>query len=641
MGILRPEALGILRPELSMRARAPELSFRARANADLLAASATGSPIVALVGLEGAGKSFTLRAFCLSHPRGVAKIRQFGCLRDPDVEFDLVDDFDAHRSDLRSASENFTGTQILAMRPERLSSLREDYPEALVVTVQPMSLPDITLMIELLQRQWRLRRDVFTIKAKAALKNLCEANPKKLELLMGGAERFAHAEESPRISADHVERAARQWLLATHKVCPPKISIDRPAKEIIPATLKPKTMPRVSETAVSIQAVTPPAPMPCPEPKSVRAIFDTDPPELPELAEPDVRPAIVLPTQNSPSDVKLGPVGATAWEQLSAPMTMKDIARVQTARRRLEQRRFIGALGCTTLVAGLAYAFGAGAFSSLEVAGARWFVSVERTVTDFSVSQARLSLPDERPEQTSSSNVIKEAALSGKTPKVLPTASQTPVVQRPSPDIILKPLPPAVALSVATDAPPQSATPREVPFTLPPPPPILDDRFGRAVSPVFGGVSLASALPPLSILDLPKTDLIKTGLIGFLSSQSPAVAASASHDARLAVPFEAPQKLQAAAALQPPAQASAMMSKTSRADDAERLLMLARSLFAIGQVDDAKGMLQAAADMGNADAIDAIRQATLVKPVRSNRIAGQSSSTISGGRNQGIIDRRQ
>ena len=70
-----------------------------------------------------------------------------------------------------------------------------------------------------------------------------------------------------------------------------------------------------------------------------------------------------------------------------------------------------------------------------------------------------------------------------------------------------------------------------------------------------------------------------------------------------------------------------MMSKTSRADDAERLLMLARSLFAIGQVDDAKGMLQAAADMGNADAIDAIRQPTLVKPVRSNRIAGPSSST--------------
>ncbi len=176
---------------------------------ELAVAVAAGPGIVALVGPEGSGKTYTLMDLAHSMPGGRAKLR---IARDPvasGVEVDLVDDVGAEPWALLDAEPPCSGVRVQAMRPSMLASVLGRYPDAKVVQMHPMTGEDVRMMVETRRQQIGLHGDAFTLEALSCLDRLANGSPRRLDRLLGRAERAARAGGSRGISAEHVQQAGR------------------------------------------------------------------------------------------------------------------------------------------------------------------------------------------------------------------------------------------------------------------------------------------------------------------------------------------------------------------------------------------------------------------------------------------------
>lgn len=176
---------------------------------ELAVAVAAGPGVVALVGPEGSGKTYTLMDLAHAMPGRRAKLR---IARDPmvsGVQVDLIDDVGAEQWALLDAEPAYSGVRVQAMRPNMLASVLGRYPDAKVVRMHPMRGEDVRMMVETRRQQIGLHGDAFTPEALSCLDRLADGSPRRLDRLIGRAERAARAGGSRAISGEHVEQAGR------------------------------------------------------------------------------------------------------------------------------------------------------------------------------------------------------------------------------------------------------------------------------------------------------------------------------------------------------------------------------------------------------------------------------------------------
>lgn len=186
----------------------------ARTCAAFAAAIKAGPGIIALVGPEGSGKTYTLTAFALALDGQGTKLRVPGQPLEPGLWMDLVDSVDAEAWERLSAEPEFSGIQAVAICPELLAPLLLTHPGARIVRIGSMSAPDVRTMLETRRSQLGLPPDALTFKALSNLERLCEGNPRKLDRLFGCVERAARAANSNKILGEHVVQADRNLAAA-------------------------------------------------------------------------------------------------------------------------------------------------------------------------------------------------------------------------------------------------------------------------------------------------------------------------------------------------------------------------------------------------------------------------------------------
>ena len=176
---------------------------------DVIAAVEQGPGLVVLAGPIGAGKTTALQHVAkASVSSGRALLRTAGQPRPDDVKLDLVDNLDEAGLALLLADPLRTGRQVAAARPDLVSVIQQAVPQARFVHVRPLEASDVRLLLEARRTQAKLPQHAFTLRSQAALERLCGGNPARLELLAAHAMANAQADKSGRISASHVEKAA-------------------------------------------------------------------------------------------------------------------------------------------------------------------------------------------------------------------------------------------------------------------------------------------------------------------------------------------------------------------------------------------------------------------------------------------------
>lgn len=170
------------------------------------AAIAAGPGLVMLVGGPGSGKTFTLLAYAGGAGKK-AGLRSIDDPLKPGTEIDLVDNVYAKAL---ARLKPFGGTRALAVEPKLAERLMHSFPDARIVTVQPILLRDVRMMVELRRPQLGLPVGYFTSKALARMAELCVGNPRQLDALLFRSLRLTAAAAVARVSPGHVEQAALQ-----------------------------------------------------------------------------------------------------------------------------------------------------------------------------------------------------------------------------------------------------------------------------------------------------------------------------------------------------------------------------------------------------------------------------------------------
>ena len=164
---------------------------------DLGAALSTAPDLVALVGVQGSGKTYALRSMHLP--------------------LDRTDNADAKTLRTLAASSACAG-RLAALRPEDLPTLRRCFPAAAIVRMRSIGAADATALLDARRQSLHLPPDAFTPKAASLLAMLCGGNPGRLDRLACASIRAARKTHTPHIGAAHVEQAARE--LEKHKTRP-------------------------------------------------------------------------------------------------------------------------------------------------------------------------------------------------------------------------------------------------------------------------------------------------------------------------------------------------------------------------------------------------------------------------------------
>ncbi len=181
-------------------------SWQATCNA-FGAAIAARPSLIALVGEPGAGKTFTLLAFAAGATGLVANLRSPAQAIEPGTEIDLVDNVDA---EAMRRLKPFRGTRVVAIAPGLAQCVADGWPEATIVTIQPMTARDIRLMLDVRRRQLRLPSGTFSLAALARFERHSLGNPRRLDDLLFRSFRLVAANAAARIAPNHVEQAAAQ-----------------------------------------------------------------------------------------------------------------------------------------------------------------------------------------------------------------------------------------------------------------------------------------------------------------------------------------------------------------------------------------------------------------------------------------------
>ena len=566
-----------------------------RTRADLAAAVAVGPGIVALVGPEGSGKTYTLIAFALSAPGGTAKLRTAGDLREPGVSVDLVDGMDEKTAPSVSAGPDFDGTQVVAMRAERLLAFLVDHPDARVVQVHPMASADIRAMIEVRRSQLGLGPGAFTLKALSTLDRLCDGNPRKLDRLFGTAERAAKADRSPRISGAHVEWAERSlaanWQPGRPQPSPVAHDV---APEAAAAFVGPLLAPEgTQDESVSPNVMSAGAPGPSTLRNQLAAATKTTPSvpisEKTAPNTPKVEPAPApLEHANEPGSAAVRPRTMSSWDILGTPLTPEERARLRSLGRGKKARNIVLASAAVVAVAGLALAVPLSAVVDLLR-----YAGTAANTTRYALATSEM--PQGRP-RAPVVTAVQTYPAGGSISAMPPIATPQPSTSQ----AMSSPLSPQTQIAVPPHGPDAPVT-GPIPTLATPLPPVLTEEFGRDVSLRPESDPIARSLPSLSPIPLghPATAVSVTASSTRLVATESAVDLPGSPpetDVRLA-----------------PTPASA------RPGQAVQLLAFGRALVSIGQISDARKMFEASAEMGNSEAASASAAYNLLPAAATGR----------------------
>jgi len=530
-----------------------------RTRADLAAAVAVGPGIVALVGPEGSGKTYTLIAFALSAPGGTAKLRTAGDLREPGVSVDLVDGMDEKTSLSVSAGPDFDGTQVVAMRAERLLAFLVDHPDARVVQVHPMASADIRAMIEVRRSQLGLGPGAFTLKALSTLDRLCDGNPRKLDRLFGTAERAAKADRSPRISGAHVEWAERS----------------------LAANWQPGR-PQPSPVAHDV----------APEATSV-PICEKTAPNTPKV---ELAPA-PLEHANASGNAAARPRTMSSWDILGTPLTPEERARLRSLGRRKKARNIVLASAAVVAVAGLALAVPLSAVVDLLR-----YAGTAANTTRYALATSEM--PQGRP-RAPVVTAVQTYPAGGSISAMPPIATPQPSTSQ----AMSSPLSPQTQIAVPPHGPDAPVT-GPIPTLATPLPPVLTEEFGRDVSLRPESDPIARSLPSLS----PIPPGHPASAVSVTATES-AVHLPGSGQG-------APSSEKAIAAVGSPPETDVRLAATpasARPGQAVQLLAFGRALVSIGQISDARKMFEASAEMGNSEAASASAAYSLLPAAATGR----------------------
>lgn len=174
-----------------------------------------GPGLIALVGAEGIGKSYTLEAYFRSHPGTALKPRLPGEAReaaDPDdslARVELIDAVDSDAVAKLEAEPEPPATRVVAVRPDAFAHLQKLHPHLKAVHVHPMSREDIESVIMARLVFYKVPTRAFTMAALSAVERICAGNPGALDRILDGLLRTTS--RGP-VSADDVAHAAQDML---------------------------------------------------------------------------------------------------------------------------------------------------------------------------------------------------------------------------------------------------------------------------------------------------------------------------------------------------------------------------------------------------------------------------------------------
>ena len=199
-------------------------SWQATCNA-FGAAMAAGPGLVMLVGGPGSGKTFTFLAYAGGAGKPVG-LRSIEDPLQPGTEIDLVDNVHVNAM---ARLIPFRSTRALAVGPKLAERLMHAFPRARIVTVQPMLPHDVRIMVEVRLPQLGLPVGYVTSRALARMDELCGGNPRQLDALLFRSLRLAAAATVARMSPGHVEQAAQQLAMEGVSVEPALGTLEREA----------------------------------------------------------------------------------------------------------------------------------------------------------------------------------------------------------------------------------------------------------------------------------------------------------------------------------------------------------------------------------------------------------------------------
>ena len=565
----------------------PPVNFSAwmRTRRAFTAAVDAGPGLVCLVGPEGSGKSYTLHLYKLAMIGRRIGLRAPGEAAEAGLEIDLVDNVDAAAAEALAAEMPPDLVRVLSIRTDEMDKLEIVPPEPRIVRMRPMSAADVRGMVKVRRTQFALEADEVAEPAVAELVRLSNGTPRRIDRMFGAAVRRALLENASCVTADYVASAAHgvigqpgQLGAAMDRASVANITLDRinakvAAEELGVVDAGSGSEPERSAPVDAAAAAPPVAMSPIP---------------LPPVAEPAAlpwQPALVLsdaeegpaPVQEAASDAAPPPVPPIVPARDVATMSGRRAGVPGAAIARPQRPSWRRAAGAAVVlsVTGLAL------FAAWQAP--RTPRTPERPAATHAVSgqvaQQSVSAPAPSAALPASESAAFASAVPGGSPAVDRKAMQRFGVAEPVPPTVFQPPspPPAVvAAAAATTASPPA------PEAAPSAPPAMVTVQPAPAPPAFKTIEPALAQPALA---------------------QPALAQPALAPPALAPPAMAPPAM-APPVLATVAPAPALPAVATPEDPAKaiRLLQLARAMTSIGQLDDAREILRAAAAMGNAEA---------------------------------------
>ena len=173
---------------------------------DLASALSYGPGVVALVGPSGSGKSFVLNAFMRPPPSSAqrAAVRNIDEPLNEDITLDLIDNVDAEGIASLATAPNAI-RRVLALRPDTLGIFQHYFPASPVVHMRPLASADLRVLLDARRKMLGLPIGSITTRAALLLERRCSGSPREFDRLF--MQTAVEARSSPRIAAEHVERA--------------------------------------------------------------------------------------------------------------------------------------------------------------------------------------------------------------------------------------------------------------------------------------------------------------------------------------------------------------------------------------------------------------------------------------------------
>ena len=542
----------------------PPVNFSAwmRTRRAFTAAVDAGPGLVCLVGPEGSGKSYTLHLYKLAMIGRRIGLRAPGEAAEAGLEIDLVDNVDAAAAEALAAEMPPDLVRVLSIRTDEMDKLEIVPPEPRIVRMRPMSAADVRGMVKVRRTQFALEAGEVAEPAVAELVRLSNGTPRRIDRMFGAAVRRALLENASCVTADYVASAAHgvigqpgQLGAAMDRASVANITLDRINAKVAAEELGVVDAGSGSEPERSAPVDAAAAAPPVAEPAAL--------PWQPALVLSDAEEG-PAPVQEAASDAAPPPVPPIVPARDVATMSGRRAGVPGAAIARPQRPSWRRAAGAAVVlsVTGLALFAAWQAPRTPERPAATHAGSGQ-------VAQQSVSAPAPSAALPASESAAFASAVPGGPPAVDRKAMQRFGVAEPVPPTVFQPPspPPAVvAAAAATTASPPA------PEAAPSAPPAM--------------VTVQPAPAP------PAVKTIEPALA------QPALAQPALAPPTMAPPAMAPPVLATVA----PAPASPAVATPEDPAKAIRLLQLARAMTSIGQLDDAREILRAAAAMGNAEA---------------------------------------